>query len=309
MNAESIRRGLGRWILSGGLLLGAVGGGGFAAEPLSEPVEGSKVADLAFSSDGEFLTTYNNRDLILWDTGSWKPLWKIERESGSYDGLRFSPDDSLIAEGDGKQLLIRDAKDGAVRQRIVELEVSQKLHHHIDVRSARFSPDGKYIAMTADMPWVSGAYRPMIWEVATGELRNPLLESDAEANKERWPRQALHSFAFSPDSKTIAAGDAHGKLMFWEIGGDPWPSGVSENREDLAHIQHVAFSPGGQQLVAGGSSRNGAFFYRVVGPGHIEGFPLEPNIQRTAGLAYAADGSFFATLSTTRKPVPGVTPP
>ena len=110
-----------------------------------------------------------------------------------------------------------------------------------------FSPDGKTLALASHEGTVQ------LWDVATGKLRETL----------KGHSSAVMAVVFSPDGRTLASGSSDQTVRLWNV----------ETRRELMQLDHggvelgpwvqsLAFSPDGQQLLAGG--RRGAAFWSTT---------------------------------------------
>jgi hypothetical protein len=78
-----------------------------------------------------------------------------------------------------------------------------------------------------------------LWDVATWQLVAAFTEATAEDA----------CFAFSPDSKFLATGDADGTLRVWNV-AQQWQ--VASRRGHTSKIASVTFSPDGRRVATGG---------------------------------------------------------
>src|SRR6516165_10184827 len=110
--------------------------------------------------------------------------------------------------------------------------------HTFDVSTLAFSPDGKLLASTSP-----GAMDRMIklWDPATGEEK---------ASFQIEARNSASCVAFSPDSKTLAAGCGDGTVRLWDVRAGKQTSTLKGHTKS---VRRVAFSPDGKTLASASS--------------------------------------------------------
>lgn len=99
----------------------------------------SSVNAVAFSPDNRYMATTSNKDVVLWDTKTWKK--KVTLETVRVESFVFSPDCTFLAVGGaGKKPQIQ-IWNVETTQLVVEFS-----GHKSDVESVDFSPDGTLLA-------------------------------------------------------------------------------------------------------------------------------------------------------------------
>ncbi|HEX7450452.1 MAG TPA: protein kinase [Pirellulales bacterium] len=116
----------------------------------------------------------------------------------------YSPDGALLAAACEGEVVVHDARTGAVRYRIAA--------HESDVNTLDFSPDGKLLATGGD------DHRVRLWHTANGEPAGDLNAHDCE----------VRSLAFSGDGR-LASSDHQGLIVIWN---------VAQRREDKRFSEH-----------------------------------------------------------------------
>ncbi|MBN2314716.1 MAG: hypothetical protein JXM79_12365, partial [Sedimentisphaerales bacterium] len=179
---------------------------------------------LAFSPDGKFLAAHCEYQIHIWDVKGRPKKTTIDNSVG-WNGLAFSPDGRLLAEGDwSKHVRLRDVTSKRI---IADAISSGRLH-----TAVAFSPDGKLLASG----WKDGIIR--ISPVAHFGEEHSILEGHVGD---------VYSVVFSPDGNTLASGSDDGTIKLWNLilnqevatlGGDTGP------------VTCLVFSPDGNLLVS-----------------------------------------------------------
>jgi WD40 repeat protein len=315
--------------------------------------------DFAFSRDGSRFATVTGDAIKIWDTASRREtatvaLGPIPQDSNDNQlvtlSIDFSPDGNTIAYGDNKRgTRLFDIASGA--SRIVpfpileekqrrsladESEESMKEYwHFVGGGAARFSPDGKLLAVTYECGVVAvfdansltqitalgegrGAsdctsfvtfspdgkllaygslYTFSLWDtVAHTNLGEPEMDvSNADSVGQ------VESVAFSPDSRMLAIGDRSKQVVLWDV----------STRKVLARLKGhdgwvsaLAFSPDGKTLYSGSIDQTVKLWdlssFKSGGPGTAENITAFATLKGHTGsivsIKCAADGKTIATM-------------
>jgi WD40 repeat protein len=180
---------------------------------------GGQVVSIAFSPDGDTFATATKVGVRLWETDSHKPLGgPLEPTAGSAPHFAFNPQGHMLASVSYRHQVLWDTRS---RKRLGRpLPVSDTFYSAVV-----FSPDGRILV-------VANESSVELWDVGTRTLLGEPLPA------------AATSLAFSPDGRTLAAGDAsYGSKDVLVFRGIFWP-----DYEDL--VTQVC------SLVAGNLSEN-----------------------------------------------------
>jgi serine/threonine protein kinase/Tol biopolymer transport system component len=195
---------------------------------LTDPHTGNFGAfDAAFSPDGKTLATADsNGSTYLWNAASGHRIATLTDprtgQVGVY-GAVFSPDGKTLATADSNgSTYLWDVASG---HRIATLAGFQ---------AGAFSPDGMTLA---------GSHNGItqLWDVASGHLIATFTDPD----------DVTRTVAFSPDGKTLAAGDGNGVTYLWDVASGHLIATFADPSPGPNGVQSVAFSPDGKTLAAG----------------------------------------------------------
>jgi RNA polymerase sigma factor (sigma-70 family) len=198
------------------------------------------------------------------------------RQGGPIEGLSLSADGKRLATG-GDDGIIRlwDLATGAALRQI---DATGAVIHGFAVA---LSPDGKTLAAPSRPRGAQGAEQIILWDAATGkEIRH----------MDGSPQAAWSRLAFSPDGKTLAAGEWDGgKVHVWDAATG------KEIKAWAAHtgtVTAVAFSADGKRLVTGGADKAVILWDAVTGT-KVRSF--DGHTDRPLCVTLSPDGTLLAT--------------
>lgn len=239
---------------------------------------------LTFSPDGKKIALgLDNGKVYLFDTENGRELEKFAYHFYTVQVVAFSPDGQMLASGASDQkvkLWVADSGmqiptcfywDPVTKQKCRE-------DNKTNVYDIAFSPDGKYIAVSANVV--------VILDVETGQ------EIDRYYDSEKGTTD-MFEVAFSPDGTTLAASGKRGKarqVLVWNFpsgGQNPTVVPVGAKLEDLV------FTPN-NDLFLGSYEKQGILgIFDMKTRRSIGQLPLGPKLY----MSYTNDLSKFVVLS------------
>jgi WD40 repeat protein len=230
-----------------------------------------------FNKDG-LLATHGMFGIRIWDLGSRKVKRAMKGEKASC--LAFSPDGKVLAVGGTKERKIRDSVNLPTdRVNLWDVESGKpkgtleegKLFGPIQVV---FSPDGKLLASLV----FSVNSDVVLWDVE-GRKRKLAFRD----------KRVLVSLAYSPDGKTLAAGDEDGAIILLDTETGKVKTKLSGH---TAWVGSVQFSPDGKTLASG--SRDATVRLWDVGTAK-ERTVLRGHEREVRAVAFSPDGRLLAS--------------
>ena len=194
------------------------------------------VYDVAFSPDGQLLASKDgNNEVWLRSTQTGKVLKEFETQAW---GSRFEPNSHLLlmwGDVNSRDTFI-DAYDIVTDKKMRKLEIPDER-----VGVLAISPDGKYLALTADAPnaiQLRDASSGAVWQVFTATV------------------SYMAGAAFSPDGRFLAAGSTEpyadmqqtdNSIWLWDLASGKFLRGFGAEGGVPATMD-IAFSPNGKLL-------------------------------------------------------------
>jgi len=260
-------------------------------EPQQRGGHESYVMGVALSGEQVISGGWDGR-LNWWNTADGKQVRSNEAHDRWIRNLAISPDGKIVASvADDMVCRLWDAASAKKLKELQGHDAKTPHNYPSMLYACAFSPDGKHLA-TGDR-----VGRIVVWEVASGKqvktLEAPVMYTwDPRAR--RHSIGGIRSLAFSPDGKLLAAGgmgkvgniDHLGgksrlEVFDWQQGEKLWET---ESDKFKGLIEHLAFHPQGDWLLAAGGDHKGmTIFFDVANksviredqaPMHVHSFAL-----------------------------------
>ncbi|MBN2534111.1 MAG: caspase family protein [Spirochaetales bacterium] len=232
------------------------------------------IIDLRISPDGSMIVSSGfDSTLCLWDmTGKLiKDFGKFE---SALDAIGFTPGNTSIAAGIKQEIVFYNF-DGKEIKRIPYQDAIETLKRPFDyIRSFAFSPDGKYMAATADDPFGNGNHAVKVFD-REGNLLHDF----------RGHTNGISRLAFCPNSRYVASGSIDTTVRLWDV--QTGEGKVLQGHFDK--IEDLDFSPDGRFLVSTGYDTTIRIWNVETG----EGFGIVNRGEEW--ISYTEDGFFDAS--------------
>ena len=196
------------------------------------------VTTVAFDPEGNLIVIGDaGGGVLVWDTVSRRIRWRLDVRR-KVTSVAYSADGSLVA--------IADVADGPSREgeaivwgpttgaEVSHLVPSPAAPHDNSATSIAFDPaDPALVAFGADNGWID------LWQPASQRIDNLSIPNDGNA---------VMSFAFSPDGKSLVAAYVGGEVGVWDMENRPLGE-VPRVIGTGGSVTSVTFGPDGQTIV------------------------------------------------------------
>ncbi len=168
----------------------------------SIPTENFYALALAFSPDGKTLAGSFRDEVKLWDSANGNLKQTLAKSADSAHPLVFSSDgQTLVGASLHGRIFVWEIAAGNLKH---------TLKANTDKVPIAFSPDGKTLAsggdeLSKDKERFEGEIE--FWDIATGNLIRKFAKQ----------RATVTSLSFSPDGRTLAAGNYNGTIGLWNV--------------------------------------------------------------------------------------------
>jgi WD40 repeat protein len=242
-----------------------------------------RVASLAFSPDGKMLASGREGGVKVWDFATGKELMSLAH-GGTVQSVTFNADGTVLASAGSNQCLV--LWNLSASKSILRLQEPDD--HRTTLYSVRFSPDSRSL--------VTASNRLRLWDASSGDLTKTADLNDRFRTSQANFLEGRVYAVFSPNGKTIAAGDVHGngqdagKVSIYETATLKLLGTLSAGYSKA--VLSVAFSPDGKLLASG--SENGAIrLWDLSTATELQTFSRQSD--RIWSVALSPDGAVLAT--------------
>lgn len=250
-----------------------------SGERLARIEHEEQVTHVSFSPDSERIVTASDDDTaVIWNALTGERYFRLPHDTDRYldvDSIE-SNNDVLHAEfsPDGTLLVTASANGTAA---IWNAQTGERVHilEHGDsvVRGASFSPDSTRLVTTT----MSGSVA--IWDAISGS-RMFKLRKDHGYYFEEWESHAT----FSPDSSYLATFSvSSNEVWIWDVGDGRLLATLRHS----GTVEHVAFSPGGENLVTVSGRYEDDDVLRENGVGRVTIWSVPPSIEEVLSRPFA----------------------
>lgn len=185
----------------------------------------SNILTSAFSPEGNFVATADNRTIVLWNKSSGEAVW-FWNAPGDIEDIELTEEGNLalLAMQDYTATLF-DIKNGGIRQRLV---------HDGIVYDVSIASDGVIAASASDDSSAK------IWNLQSGKLLQTLVHQNQ-----------VRTVQLSADGRLVFTSEFGGSGKIWEVASGRVLSEISSVR---GHYSAARFVNNASQLLTGSSS-------------------------------------------------------
>jgi WD40 repeat protein len=236
---------------------------------------------LAWSPDSKLLASGSIDDAVvrLWNASDGRQVRQFEGHTDWIRGVVFSPDGKTLATGSfDKTVRLWDVASGTLLH---------AFSGHTDfISSVVFTPDGKSLASSSS----DGSVR--LWDTTTGQQRSSFT-FESQINLSNSQNIWVTGLAFSPDGKTLAAGQADGTVAILDAATGAQQRSLI-GHTDIVVSRAVQFSPDGKTLATGSFDGTVRLWDMASGTQKAE---LRGHGLRVLSIAFSADGQYLSSTS------------
>jgi serine/threonine protein kinase len=194
------------------------------------PQHDGNIRHISYSPKGDLLATVTgSRMLYVWDTSTWKSVYKKGDMKGDINAVEFSKNGRLLALSDSNgEIKIFSATNGG------ELAGFFGKSEGEEVLALAYSPDGHWLASSGPEQFLQ------LWDTGI-EVKDKTLNNVAGS---------LNKLQFSSDSKWILATGQDSSIQIWDVSKGEMKKILTAPHKSISSF---ALSPKGDVIAVGGS--------------------------------------------------------
>lgn len=229
-----------------------------------------KLRSVQYSPDGTQLAVGSTIGTWIYDTTTWQPINLLTKNDVGATHFDYHPTDNTLVTYDSDYTINLWKTDEG--KRIRQLVPSNRIN------SLVFNLNGDTIALAKT------DRRIRVLNVKTGKEQLTIERPQGD-------KSDINTLAFNPDGFILAAGEASGKIAFWDtVTGEL----VEDLDANLSEVRSIAFNNDGSILASGSASDNVVRLWDTETLQQVQTLKPEGKIQGINNITFSADGGLLA---------------